>query len=258
LQALPSLAQRRLGQRLGHSLRPRTVAGLPHGTHLTALGRTRTLPDRLGETGEYAGEEAAEEDAGSAGIEWRDDARGHIRQLVHEGFLDICSKLTLEYEVESVDLSYERYKNSYEYDGKYKRVENSFRRGLEQASSALCLPAGDFSAADHAIPISKWCHFVCKRGNRRGAFEVNLIVQKASPAGQLEERRVEIYSRLKSGKYPNATSIMNFLASVLPRVCAVSHSPPPFAHCQYYVPYFPCCPCHLPSQSESSRLVHSC
>jgi len=266
LQTLPSLAQRRLsvGPRLRTVAdRPRSgnarapmESQIPRASRQITIKRMRTLPDRLGEADESAGEEK-ENEHGSARVDWRDEPRCNIQQLVHEGFLDICSKLTLEYEIDgSVDLSYERFKNSHDYDEKYKRVEYNFRRGLEQASASLCYSDQPFSAEDHAIPISKWCHFQCKRNGRPGDFEVHLVVQKASSVGQLKERRVRIYSKSESGKYPNATSIMDFLASVLPRVRAVSNF---LLSCtatprvlRFFI--FPC-PSPLPSQPGSSRLA---
>jgi hypothetical protein len=263
LQTLPSLAQRRLpvGPRLRTVAdRPRSgnaraplESQIPRASRQITVKRTRTLPDRLGEADESEGEEK-ENEHGRARVDWRDEPRGHIQQLVHEGFLDICSKLTLEYEIDgSVDLSYERFKNSHEYDEKYKRVEYNFRRGLEQASASLCYSDQPFSAEDHAIPISKWCHFECNRNGRPGDFEVVLVVQKA---GQLEKRRVRIYSRSERGKYPNATSIMDFLASVLPRVRAVSNFLLSCTATSRVVRFviFPC-PSLLPSQPESSRLA---
>jgi len=149
---------------------------------------------------------------------WQEEARVRILHLIYDRSLHMCSRLTIEYEVESVDLSFDRYKNTHEYDERFKRAEHSFRRGLEQEAASVRLPTGDFSAEDISIPISKWCLFACRKGGSPGAFEVNLIVQ--NPGQPL--LRVPVYSKLKSGAFPDARAIMNFLSSVLPRVRAAN------------------------------------
>lgn len=148
--------------------------------------------------------------------EWQEEARVRILQMIYDGSLDICSRLTMEYEVESVDLEYERYKNTHGYDEKFKRAEHSFRRGLEQAAASFRLPLHDFSAEDYSIPISRWCRFARRKGGKPGAFEVSLLVQNAGQPLHC----VPLYSKLRSGMFPDAASLMLFLSSILPRVRA--------------------------------------
>jgi len=149
-------------------------------------------------------------------MDWKTEARGKIQHLIHEGFLHICSKMTLEYEVENVELCHERYKHSHVYDEQLKRFEYNFRLGLEQAAASVVLPE-NFSAKDQSISISKWCRFVCKKSGKRGAFELCLVVDNWGESS----RRVPVYSALRTGIYPDAKEVMEFLACVVPRVQAV-------------------------------------
>jgi hypothetical protein len=149
-------------------------------------------------------------------MDWKTEARGKIQHLIHEGFLHICSKMTLEYEVENVELCHERYKHSHVYDEQLKRFEYNFRLGLEQAAASVVLPE-NFSAKDQSIPVSKWCRFVCKKSGKGGAFELCLVVDNWGESS----RRVPVYSTLRTGIYPDAREVMEFLAGVVPRVQAV-------------------------------------